>query len=759
MKQIITLIILLAGVSAINGQYIDPNLYTQFSFEEKVSYIVILDSSADISNAKDIKGKTEKTTYVHEQLRLHAHNTQHGIVTYLKTNDIQHHAFYVVNAIKVTSSKSIFDHIKKMPNIAQIVYDAPTQMSTYWEEKTTQTQRGPDPEWGILKINADKVWEMGYRGQGVVVAGQDTGYDWLVSPLQQKYRGYIADSLGDHNYNWHDAIHEPSVLSADSLNPCGFDVLEPCDDNNHGTHTMGTMVGSDTLNAIGVAPDAKWIACRNMERGNGSPSTYIECFEWFLAPTDLNNENPDPSKAPHVIANSWACPESEGCNPSNWAFMEAAIENLRSAGTVVVVSAGNSGSDCGSVNNPAAIFEGSFSVGATRQSDTIAGFSSRGFVTIDSSYRVKPNVSAPGQGVRSVIRDGEFRNFSGTSMAGPHVAGAVALIISANPALAGEVGLIESILEQSSVTLVTEQECGELSNYNIPNNTYGYGRIDVLKAVQLAQSMKDEFAPIGAKWVFEAIDWAGPSPLTYAYTIECIGTKNIEGKECKILTKQINTCDLTGDTTYVYQDLNRVYLYRDGAKEFFLLYDFNRVEGESYRLDNYNWYFNHSPKEFKDYNIDSISNILIDGKSFDAQFISEPFDNSTSIIIPRIGNISGLFPIEYALCDGLYTTKLRCYSDNEFNLKLTADPECEVISNVSDEDVELIKIQPNPASETINILGIPNSTPFRIVNSHGIEISKGLAAANQPIDVSYLPSGLYIISFDDMKRNLKFVKN
>jgi serine protease AprX len=255
---------------------------------------------------------------------------------------------------------------------------------------------------------------------------------------------------------------------------------------------MGTMVGEDGDNQIGVAPKASWIACRNMERGYGSPATYIECFEWFLAPTDLNDENPDPSKAPHVIANSWSCPEIEGCNPNNFALMQAAVENLKAAGVVVVVSAGNSGSQgCGSVNTPSAIFENSFTVGATNQQDSIAGFSSRGPVDVDNSLRLKPNVSAPGVGVRSCIRDGQYASYNGTSMAGPHVAGAVALLISANPELAGQVELIETILEETAVSKQTEEDCGNIDGENIPNNTYGFGRIDIKKAVDQALELLD----------------------------------------------------------------------------------------------------------------------------------------------------------------------------------------------------------------------------------------------------------------------------
>jgi len=293
----------------------------------------------------------------------------------------------------------------------------------------------------------------------------------------------------DHNYNWHDAIHTISPLSGDSINPCGLDVKEPCDDYGHGTHTMGTMIGLDGDEQIGVAPGAKWCACRNMERGNGSPFTYLECFQWFLAPTDLNNENPDPTLAPHVINNSWGCPKVEGCDSSNFELLNIAVHNLKVAGTVVVVSAGNDGSGCSSVATPAAIYESSFSVGATAENDTIAGFSSRGPVTVDGSNRLKPNISAPGVRVRSARPGGNYGSASGTSMAGPHVVGLVALIISANPDLAGKVDIIEDIIKQTAVPKTTDQMCGDIPGSQVPNNTYGYGRIDALAAVNAALAL------------------------------------------------------------------------------------------------------------------------------------------------------------------------------------------------------------------------------------------------------------------------------
>jgi subtilisin family serine protease len=390
----------------------------------------------------------------------------------------------------VNGTWSLIRQIAQREDVAKILDNAPLQNAQPVESYTDNSASRSAIEWGIERINADDVWAWGFRGQGVVVGGEDTGYDWTHPALKTKYRGYIADlDTADHNYNWHDAIHMISPLNNDSLNPCGLDVKQPCDDQSHGTHTMGTMIGSDGDNEIGVAPEAKWCGCRNMERGWGSPFTYLECFQWFLAPTDLNNENPDPLRSPHVINNSWGCPPVEGCDTSNFELLNTAVNNLRAAGVVVVVSAGNEGPLCSTVQTPAAIYEGSFSVGATAPNDTIAGFSSRGPVAVDSSFRLKPNVSAPGVGVRSARPGGNYGYSSGTSMAGPHVAGLVALVISANPELAGKVEVIETIIEQTAVPKTTDQQCGEIPGTDIPNNTYGYGRVDALAAVNAALAL------------------------------------------------------------------------------------------------------------------------------------------------------------------------------------------------------------------------------------------------------------------------------
>ncbi|MBK8566360.1 MAG: S8 family serine peptidase [Saprospiraceae bacterium] len=467
---------------------IDSALLEKMEKSAAFQFLVLMVEQADLEATRSIPSKEEKAAFVFNKLKEVAQVSQRKPIELLEHRNAVFQSFFIINAIAVTGNADLVEALAKLPEVALVMANPAIRFDGPVEMQHEGVQERGAVEWGIEMINANDVWELGYRGQGVSVGGQDTGYDWSHPALIDKYRGYetFVDTF-NHNFNWHDAIHVISPLANDSLNPCGLNLEYPCDDNGHGTHTMGTMVGSHGENEIGVAPDAKWCACRNMERGNGSPFTYLECFQWFLAPTDLNGNNPSPDKAPHVINNSWYCSEQEGCNASNLQVMNLAVSHLRLAGTVVVVSAGNFGG-CGTIANPA-IFESSFTVGATAINDTIAGFSSRGPAILDGSNRLKPNVSAPGVGVRSSVPGGNYSSFSGTSMAGPHVAGLVALIISANPDLAGQVDVIEQIIEQTAVPKTTDQQCGEIPGSQVPNHTYGYGRVDALAAVQAALAL------------------------------------------------------------------------------------------------------------------------------------------------------------------------------------------------------------------------------------------------------------------------------
>lgn len=471
---------------------IDPYLIEQLQLGGRsslgeVEFIVRFADEADLSNVVAFESKNEKADFVFSQLVSTARETQsdqRALLTQQGAAMIR--PLWLINGavmrgnrdalIALAADESV-DFIYGNPTVALDLVDPEPLKGG---EKDARADLQSDITWGIDQIDAELVWAAGVRGAGAVIGGQDTGYDWDHPALVSQYRGFNGvDTPVTHAYNWHDSIREDFGSNG---NRCGFDIDFACDDGYHGTHTMGTMVGQADGYDIGVAPEAEWIGCRNMEEGFGKPSTYIECFEWFLAPTDLDGNNPDPSKGPHVINNSWGCPPVEGCNSSNFELMALAVDNLRAAGVVVVVSAGNSGSSCSTVSSPAAIFGGSFSVGATNSSDSITSFSSRGPVTVDGSNRLKPNIVAPGQNVLSSVPSTGYASLQGTSMAGPHVAGAVALLISADPTLAGEVDLIETILAESAVPLTTNQGCGGDSSTSVPNHVYGHGRLDAYAA-------------------------------------------------------------------------------------------------------------------------------------------------------------------------------------------------------------------------------------------------------------------------------------
>ena len=488
---------------------VSKNLLKKLKNETQLDFIIYLKYQYTADLVDEHLNKEERAALVFRTLKNKHLNSQRNIIDQLEKQGYMYHSFFIVNAIAVKGDFRLVKSMASREDVAYISDDSAVLQHPFIERNSIGKRTNPDSDiipWGILMIKADSVWDLGFKGAGIVVGGQDTGYDWQHEALKIKYNGYINDTLVDHNYNWHDAIHEINPLNNDSIidpsnNPCGLNSIVPCDDYGHGTHTMGTMVGKADSLSIGVAPESKWIGCRNMERGWGKPSTYIECFEWFMAPTDLEGMNPNPAKAPDVINNSWGCPEKEGCDSTNWQYMELALNNLRASGVFVVVSAGNKGiRHCGTINTAAAMFEQSFTVGATRLvydstgltfRDTIAGFSSIGPVLIDHSGRLKPDITAPGQSVLSCIPNNRYRYSSGTSMAGPHVAGVVALVLSANPDLRGKPDKIAEILINTADPRPQIDTCRGYDEAVVPNYMYGYGRINALAAVKEAIRIKN----------------------------------------------------------------------------------------------------------------------------------------------------------------------------------------------------------------------------------------------------------------------------
>jgi subtilisin family serine protease len=464
---------------------VSPTVFNSLKEHNSASFIVVMKQQADLSAVRNIHGKDAKGNFVYETLSTLAKNSQQEMISALKNDHVVYQSFWIVNAIAVSGNASLVQQLAMRADVKQILNNSAMGLNKPVSMQTTN-ERDLTIPWGVDSIHAPAVWDMGIQGAGVVIGGQDTGYDWEHPALKNQYRGWNGTNA-DHNYNWHDNIHAPDPHNYGYPNPCGLDIKAPCDDYGHGTHTMGTMVGGVDSIEIGIAPEAKWIGERNMEQGWGNLASYMEGFQWFIAPTDTDNLNADPSKAPHVINDSWVCVGDEGCDPGNFSLLEDVVNNTKAAGIVVVASAGNDGPYCNTIFYPPAMYEASFSTGAIDANMTIAGFSSRGNVMANNSGIMKPNVAAPGVDVLSSIPGNQYAFFSGTSMAGPHTVGTVALLICSNPALAGEVDQIENIIESTARPVTTNEGCGGDGATAVPNNTYGWGIIDALAAVQKAQ--------------------------------------------------------------------------------------------------------------------------------------------------------------------------------------------------------------------------------------------------------------------------------
>ncbi len=496
----VLLLILLLTPAIARGQAgpdarVDADVWAQMDAQGAADVLIFLSPTPDLSPARLIMDKAERGRWVVDALRAAAREGQAPIKAELQRMGLDYRSYWIANAIWVRVDRRQLRRLLQAPNVVSVALDRPYRIIEPFPAEPFSAQSPQNIEWGVSRVNAPWAWDQGVTGSGVVVAGQDTGYQWDHPALVRAYRGFDANNPNqpDHNYNWHDSIHND--LDGDGSNPCGFDSPEPCDDHGHGTHTMGTMAGNDmdpgdptwpagANNAIGIAPGAKWMACRNMEEGVGRPSTYIECFEWFTAPWPIGgdpNVDGDPAKAPDVINNSWGCPPSEECDgPEIEPAMNAAID----AGIVVVVSAGNAGSGCSSVNDPPAIYPRSFAVGATDSSDNLASFSSRGPVTYNGETFRKPDISGPGVYVRSAYPTNSYTTMSGTSMAGPHVAGVTALLLSAEPSLKGRVEMTEHILMRTADPETSAQGCGGDGVADIPNNGFGWGIVNARSAIE-----------------------------------------------------------------------------------------------------------------------------------------------------------------------------------------------------------------------------------------------------------------------------------
>jgi serine protease AprX len=401
-----------------------------------------------------------------------ANRTQGPILTMLRQHGVPYQSFYIVNMIKVTGDRNLMEELVARADVARIDANPSIHNPLPVDQGIDTSFQPSGVEWNVQRVKAPDVWALGYHGEGRVVAGADTGVQWDHPALKSHYRGWDGHQA-NHDYNWHDASPDHSPV--------------PVDPNSHGTFTASEMVGDDGQgNQIGVAPGAKWIACRNMDAGgNGTPARYTECFEFLIAPYPVGGDpsQGDPSKAPDSINNSWTCPPTEGCSTLT---LQSIVDAVRAAGIFPAMAASNYGPACSTIQEPPAIYASSVDVGALDSANNIATFSSRGPVIADGSNRTKPNLSAPGVSIRGAVPGGGYSSgWSGTSMAAPHVAGGVALLWQAKPSLVGDINQSELKMEQTAQHLTDVQASGYCRGPSFrQDNTFGYGLLNLLNAVQ-----------------------------------------------------------------------------------------------------------------------------------------------------------------------------------------------------------------------------------------------------------------------------------
>ncbi|MDD5569749.1 MAG: S8 family serine peptidase [Bacteroidales bacterium] len=391
-----------------------------------------------------------------ETFRNIAKTSQESVLTWLRSLPIEKaevkQLYWVMNGFHLLATADIIKTLSERDDIKVIYEDAIIVADgEILKNDATKTVPSRAVEWNVLKIGADKCWDAGYTGQNVIIGILDTGVDYTHPALSSQYSGY-----------WHVAAGLPQQAT-------------PYDDHGHGTHCAGSILGGDGRGPfaydIGIAPNAKYVAVKILDsQMAGSGSDINEGLQYIVdlkATVDIK-----------AISNSWC---SKPPN-DNWFTI---CNTFKSLGIIAIFANGNWGPGPSTEASPAD-YPHTIGVGMVDINDDINDMSSRGpapntspwndqsyWFTPDWNY-IKPNISAPGVNINSAKPGGTYQTMGGTSMATPQVCGAAALLYSKNP------------------TLTTKQVYDLLIN-NVdlppqgapyPNNNYGWGRLNVWKALQ-----------------------------------------------------------------------------------------------------------------------------------------------------------------------------------------------------------------------------------------------------------------------------------
>ncbi|MEO3868119.1 S8 family serine peptidase [Nonomuraea sp. B12E4] len=437
---------------------IDATVQSQLTRDDKATFWVRMKGEADLSGVRRAVTKDAKAERVFEAKTQRADTSQRSLRELLDARKADYTSYWIVNAVRVTAGEKLAGEIAKLPEVDRIepvrTLSLPKPVPGRAEPRVRVNDEAV--EWNIDRVGAPRVWnELGNRGEGIVIGHIDSGAQFDHPDLVMSYRGRNQDGTFTHDHNWFD----PAGVCPSPA---------PCDNNGHGTHTMGTMVGA---NGIGVAPAARWIAAKGCELNTCTDASLLAAGQWMLAPTDLNGQNPRPDLAPDIVNNSWG-----GDGFDDW-YMQI-VQSWIAAGIFPAFANGNEGPACRTSGSPGQ-YRISYSAGGFDVNNVLYNRSSKGE---GEGGEIKPNIAAPAVNVRSSVPTDSYDSYTGTSMASPHVAATVALIWSGSPGLQNQVEATRPLLDTTAID-VNDTSCGGTAT---DNNVWGEGRLDTYAAVQAA---------------------------------------------------------------------------------------------------------------------------------------------------------------------------------------------------------------------------------------------------------------------------------
>ena len=473
MKKLLLIVLILFAYTTANAQFaeVSTRLKQKLSSMSPMEYTPVLVLLKDRVNieALDAQLYSQRATAqvraktVIDALMDKARTTQGPILSALESKKLagkvrNYESFWISNMILVDANAETIQDLIRRTDVEQIDIDALLEYDKPLEPAFDAPNGTEASEIGLKVIKANKMWEIGITGAGRLVMNIDTGVEGTHPALSARWRG-------NNGQPWWRAWFDKNGSTT-----------SPADCDGHGTHTMGIMCGrSSAGDTVGVAPNAQWIAARTI-CSSPHTSNSIAAFQWAMNPDSNSGTTSD---MPDAIGNSWYDPDvTNECS----GIYKTTLDALEAAGLAIVFSCGNSGSGASTITKPKNIntnLVNAFSVGNINGNNPfpypIASSSSRGpsLCGGTGSLLIKPEVCAPGTSVRSSYTGGGYSLLSGTSMACPHIVGAVALLRQVAPNLTGK-----QILEALYNTAV------QLPVGGVENNDYGKGVIDVWAAYQ-----------------------------------------------------------------------------------------------------------------------------------------------------------------------------------------------------------------------------------------------------------------------------------